>query len=419
MTKHIKEKAAKIIEKVGSILKIDLKYAIKGGFWLTFKQGIVALTALGLTIAFARLLDKQTFGAYKYILSIVSILTIPSLTGAYTAIVRAVAQGKEYEIKKSIKTRIYLGMIGSLGSLSLSIYYILRGNNLLGYSFLCSSLLIPFLEPLLTYDAFLIGKQDFKKQATLQIIAQLINTITVFGIIFFTNNLIIIVMAYLVSICATRGYLNYKILKKIPQKNTAEDDIISYGKHLSAIEILNIIIKYLDKILIFQFIGSAELAIYTIATAPLEYISTFIGNIQMLTLPKFSKNLDTNNNQKSFRKIMLIFGGLIALVTIIYITISPFLYSILFPTYPESVKYSQFFSLSLITAIAVIPFSYLQSKKSVKSLYYYNLASSIISTAILFASIHFGIFGIIIGRVVSRFIGLILVTDISKNITPS
>ena len=70
---------------------LDLKYFASGGFWTTLGQGINAILAFALTIAFANMIPKETYGIYRYILSIAGILNIFTLKGMNTAVVQAVA----------------------------------------------------------------------------------------------------------------------------------------------------------------------------------------------------------------------------------------------------------------------------------------------------------------------------------------
>ena len=77
----IKIKAYNLLRWSEKWTKTDMIYLARGGFWLTLGQVISSLSAFLLAIAFANLLPKETYGEYKYILSIASILAIPTLTG--------------------------------------------------------------------------------------------------------------------------------------------------------------------------------------------------------------------------------------------------------------------------------------------------------------------------------------------------
>ena len=73
--------------------KADMLYIAKGGFWVMFGQGMNAILSLGLLVAFANFLPKETYGTYRYILSIAGMLSIFTLTGMNSAVSRSVARG--------------------------------------------------------------------------------------------------------------------------------------------------------------------------------------------------------------------------------------------------------------------------------------------------------------------------------------
>ena len=74
-------------------IKTDMVYLARSGFWLLFGQGTTLLSVLALSIVFANFLPKETYGTYKYILSLTGIFSIFTLPGMTTALIRATARG--------------------------------------------------------------------------------------------------------------------------------------------------------------------------------------------------------------------------------------------------------------------------------------------------------------------------------------
>ena len=135
MTSNIKLRFYKLLRLSEKYTKTDMVYLTKGTFWLTLGQIISSASSFILAIAFANLLPKETYGVYKYILSIVSILNISTLSGINTAITQAVARKYEGSVIPAIKMKIYWGLFGSLASLILAGYYYFQGNITLTISF--------------------------------------------------------------------------------------------------------------------------------------------------------------------------------------------------------------------------------------------------------------------------------------------
>ena len=67
MIKKYKNSVYTFLRKTEKYTKTDMVYLASGGFWLSIKTALSILIALSLSIAFANLLPKETFGEYKYI----------------------------------------------------------------------------------------------------------------------------------------------------------------------------------------------------------------------------------------------------------------------------------------------------------------------------------------------------------------
>ena len=131
---------------------------------------------------------------------------------------------------------------------------------------------------------------------------------------------------------------------------------------------LNYITLYLDKILLFTFIGPAQLAIYSFAVLIPEQINNIAGNLNTLAIPKLTQKSREEikaNMMKKFWKLALLTGVIIVL----YIIIIPYFFKIFFPKYLSSVTYSQVFILTLISFPASLIGATFQAKMMKKELY--------------------------------------------------
>jgi O-antigen/teichoic acid export membrane protein len=191
---------------------------------------------------------------------------------------------------------------------------------------------------------------------------------------------------------------------------------ISYGKHLTVMDALNNIAAYLDKILVFHFIGPIELAVYSFATAPPEQIKGLLKNIEPLALPKLATKTK-REVKKTILSKSLKFGLFVAVGVIAYILLSPLLYKIFFPKYIESVFYSQIFSISLIGMIGTPIHIALQSQMAKKQLYQFNIYTSLIQITLMSFLLYFyGLLGLILARVITRFINIGILSFLVKKI---
>lgn len=415
MLKKLRTKTYNFLRWTEKWTKTDMIYFTKGGFWLTTGQMFSALSAFLLSIAFANLLPKETYGNYKYILSIASILSIPTLSGMTTALAQSVAKGYDGSLKLVLKTRIKWGLLSALASLILAGYYFYQGNNILTLSFLISAIFLPLMDPFNSYDALLVGKKLFRTSTRYNIIMKAVATIGMIGTLYLTKNIFLIIFSYFILYTSLRFIFLQFTIYKIRLNDQQDSKTISYGKHLSLMGVIDILAAQLDKILVFNFLGAIELGIYSFAIAMPEQIKGLLKGIQSLALPKFTQS-KYRENRKSIIIKMFKLSLLVSPIIIIYIIAAPYIFKIFFPQYLDSVLYSQIFSISLITISASLPVTFLQSQVATKKLWQMSLLSPTIQIFTLFIAIYFyGLIGMISARIINRFINLLIVTVMIEN----
>ncbi|MBT7228759.1 oligosaccharide flippase family protein, partial [Candidatus Parcubacteria bacterium] len=390
MFRSLQQKIYKLLKRSEKYTKTDMVYLAKGGFWLTLYQGFSILTGFLLAIAFANLLPKETYGTYKYILSIASLLSIPTLSGINTAITQAVARGFEQSFYPALKTKIKWGLLGGVASLFLALYYYTNDNNTLTISFLIVALFTPFMDPLSLYTSYLSGKKEFRILSKYNIITRVFDAIVLGVVIYFTSNLFLLVAAYFIANTTIRFIFFKLTTKNFPIHHKYDPSTLSYGKHLSLMNIITTIAGQLDKVLVFHYLGAVDLAIFSFAIIMPEHIKGIFKNINALAFPKFSENHTTAEIKKTIFKKM---GKLLILataITIVYVVASPYIFRWLFPEYIESIFYSQIFAISIILLpITGLMLTALQAQKAQKELYQFNIYSSITQIVILFFFIYF------------------------------
>ena len=347
MIGKIKTKIYKLLRWSEKYTKTDMVYLAKGGFWLTLGQIVSFVSVFLLAVVFANLLPKETYGTYKYILSIVGILTIPTLSGINTAILQAVARGYEGSFLPAIKTKIRWGLLGALGSLILATYYYYQSDTTLAISFLISGAFLPFMDTFPIYNALLQGKKIFDTSAKYTIITQIIATISMVITVLLNQSLFLILLAYFIPWTLLRFIFLKRTIKKIKPNNLQDKDTITYGKHLSLVGLFPTVVDQLDKILLFHFLGTASLAIYAFSLAPVVQFRSFLKSLTPLSLPKFANN-SKEEIKKTLPSKLIKFYFILIVVVIVYIVLIPYFFEIFFPQYMESVKYSQYFVLVLL-----------------------------------------------------------------------
>lgn len=393
----------------------DNVYLVKGGFWLSLGQIIENITSFFLAVAFANLLDPATYGNYQYILSLAGTLGICSLLSMGTAVIQATARGLEGSFYTAFMARLKWSSIGSLIALGLAIYFWSQGNATLPIPLLIVAAFLPLLNAANVYNAFLSGKKLFDVGTKYSIGNKIIPTLAMIIAIFLTKNLFLIVAVYFIS-NTLANYLFYWLTKSKFQPNTKEDpQTLTYGKHLSFAGIVSVIADYLDKILLFQFIGPVQLAVYSFAILLPDHIRSVVGNIPILALPKLASRSEEEIKKtimKKFWKLSL----LVVVITILYIALSPIFYKIFFSKYLDSLPYTQVFALSLLFIPASLLGTVFEAKMKTKKIYLLKFFSLFRIILFLILIPLYGIWGLIAARLGMQVLNLALTLFLLKRL---
>jgi len=404
---RLKNRSIEALRSLEKYTKTDMVYLAKGGFWLGIGQFIATGSAFLLSVAFANLISPESYGLYKFVLSINSLILITTLSGMDSAVTQAVSRGFDGTMEAGFKIKMKWGFLGSIISIIVAVYYLTQGNTILALCFGIISIFVPFTESSDIYNSLLWGKKLFNVQAKYNAINTLIILSSTTLALFITQNLYIVLATYLLALTLPNLFFINRTKKIYKENNEIDPDAIGYGKHLSIIGLLGLLVAQLDKILVFHYIGAVNLAIYSLAVAPTDQVKGLLKNINSLAMPKFSEKTVGQIKNSIWHKVWIL-SLIMIIVATGYIIFIPFLFKIFFPKYLASIIYSQVMSVSLIFAVlAGFLATVLESQKAQKELYKYNIYTNVINILVLFPLVYFyGIWGAIISRLIARIFSL-------------
>jgi len=357
--------------------KTDMLYLAKGTSWLGIGTGFSWTISLATMWAFANLIPKETYGAYQYILSIVDILAIFNLSGMDTAIARSVAQGRDQTLIHGIKEKIKWGFLGSTGLIIVGIYYLIKDNNVLGFSFIIASIFLPFWETLGVYINYLQGKKRFDLSSSYDVGAQFISAVIVIAALYFNKNLLVILTAYLIGWSMSRAFFFYLTLRRLPPNKASDPGAISYGKHLTAMSVFNSFSTSIDNVLLWHTAGPAPVAVYTFAKSIPFRLAGVTKIVNRLAFPKMATQ-EMGIIQKTLIPkvgLLTIVAGVIA---IMYAVAAPFIFKLFFPQYLEAIPFTQLLSLLVVLQPIGILLNPLTAHAKKNLLYTYNLGMPVL-----------------------------------------
>lgn len=371
-----------ILQKIESFLKTDASYLITGGFWLSSSKAVAMVVTLASSVVFANFLPEETYGVYRYIISLLALLALPTLKGVNTAVTTAVARGHDGSFLSGLQVKTRWSIIAACITAAVSAYYYYKGNYIFGHIFALSSILMPVLQISYLYVAVLNGKKAFKALSVHLAASRIFVAITLAVTVLLTSNLLLIFLVYFFSYILSQILSSIITWRQYITNDVIEQETTSYGKHLSLIQAVTVVANNIDKVLLFQFAGPAVLAGYYLALMPFKQLKNFVSTINTLALPKLSERSISVLRATLPTKLVKSFLVIIPIV-FAYVLLAPTIFSVLFPNYVDFVLVSQLFVLTLLLAPTSVIQTAMTALKLKKQLYFVSTSTAVIRVVLL------------------------------------
>lgn len=381
--------------------KTDMVFLAESGFWLNLNFVFVSLFSFLLSVAFANLLTKTEYGTYQYVLSISSLLAAFTFSGFNTAIIQATARGFEGTLRASMRPQLLWNIVPALAALAWSGYYALLGNPVLALGIACVGLSLPIVNTFNSYSAFLSGKQEFRIQSLYAIAGSAAYYACIFGAIFLVPRALPLVVVNLVVTAAASVFFYVRTIRRFKPGPATDPEALPYARHLSLMNALTMTANQVDNILVFHFLGAANLALYSIASLLPERLGSVFKPALLAAIPRFAqRGLMAVRGNIGRRLFLLFLATLIAAVA--YALVAPLFFRLVYPAYGDAIPYSQLYALTFVSFVGSLVNSAFFAHRKVRELYVLNSAVPLFQIALQAISIiFFGLWGLIGAKVVS------------------
>lgn len=398
---------------------LDMVYFASGGFWQTFGQVGSSLLSLVLILVFANLLPKETYGTYRYLISLAGILNIFTLTGMNQAVSQAVARGQQGILRATVNYQLKWNSLLMLVFWVAGAYYLVHENWAYGGALFILSVCTPLIAAFNTYSAYLSGRREFRLNNIFSVLATAIYVAGMVAAIILSGGVIWLVAAYAFSTLVGSVFFYVLTLRKFPAPDEPAGEVLKYGRHLTYIGLLAPLASQLDSVILNHFWGPAQLAVYSIATSIPNRAVPFVKSWVDVGFPKVAQKTPEELNRTFYQRIGL---GLVAGATIAaaYILVAPYLFKYLMPQYIDAVIYTQILSIMFIFAI---PNRYIGSllaaQKMSRQILAVNIMQSMLAISLyIVLGIWGGIMGLVIAQAIYAGLGLLISASVWRTIRP-
>ena len=418
MIQNLKQKVVEWLRWSEQYTRTDMVYLFKSGGWVTTSKICTSLGGLVLATAFANLIPPDTYGTYKFLVSAASIIGAFTLSGMGIAVAKAAARGFNSALRHGSLAKLRWSICMAAVGLGAAGYYYLQGNMTLSLGMMMIAVLYPFRSSSSVYESFLKGKKDFRRRSIYAIILEGVQVVSMVTALLLTNQVLWIFLVFLLANTLSSILFYLRTAAAYPQSGESRSDMITYGKHLSFVTIFKRIAKYIDKILVWHYLGGVELAVYAFAELPVSKMRSLAGSIWQTAFPKFSeKDLSTLQDTLDY-KVLLMAAGFVG-VAGVYILTAPFLFDLLFPEYMQSVPLTQFYALGLVLFAGRCYEKVLEAHARTRWIYIVQFTSNVVKIVTLLVLLPlYGVWGAILSllsfetsRVMLSYIGFMVSDD--------
>lgn len=350
------ERFATKVSEYSRRYQIDLAYIIKSQFWVYLAHGILLITGLATSVAFARLASQEILGQYNFIFAILAIVALLSIPGLGNAVLRSVARGNEGSFKAAVKTRFLWSLLTIPALLGIGGYYYYYNTPIIGIVLMISSVFFPFIHAPKLWVSFLQGKRRFSVLAKYGSIRFTINAIAVITILFLSPNRLILIVVANLAVNSFLTLLFYHRSQKYIKNRTEDNECKKYGYFLTTTEILGTIAQNIDKILIGTLLGAPQLAVYYIALVIPTRITSILKPAWTPFMPKFSQDdIKINHVLEKTKKIVLPLALATLGGSLMYWFFIDDIILLLFSSkYTESIIYSKILLVSVLASVPTV-----------------------------------------------------------------
>ncbi|MBN4055077.1 oligosaccharide flippase family protein [Acidimicrobium ferrooxidans] len=263
--KTIRESLSRFLVATQKYTGLDHAYFLKSGGW-SFLTFLVTQSAnLVLVLFLVRVLSHTQYGLYQFVLASCAILEIFSIPQMKTPITKFVSEGHPGVFLRGTYDRLKISLSGSLVSVLLGGYFQLIARNApLGNLFLVFAVLFPLIYSLDAFPVYMIGREQFGRRFRYLSLGELVIKGGAIAALLITRR-VGPVLATTWALTAVVNLISFLLVRRELLALEPGPKITSYGFKLAAISLISILATQLDKLILAQYLGLQQLALFAVA----------------------------------------------------------------------------------------------------------------------------------------------------------
>ena len=304
------------------------------------------------TILYARLLTPEQYGQFSYVMAMMTLFGFLSLQGIYTAVAQAAARGADGFMSTGTHARMRFSLLGTVAMAGIGFACWRSKGPDVAISCFIAAAVFPAFYAFENCWAILTGKKQFEKFAKFRAVQMLTTTGVTWLALLLTRS---VPWVFAANVCGTAltQLIFYRLcIRQLKTNDTVQPDSLSYGKRLSALQVVTCVESRLDQVVLGTFLPFAALGWFNMASrisdAMLQESWTAVAR---LLFPRLAECSEEEARRRARVWGAYLVAGFIVLAGLFWVFASWLLPWILGPAYLESVKLSRW--LILIGALGL------------------------------------------------------------------
>lgn len=387
-----------------------------------------SIVSLIMTFSFANLITPTQLGTYQYIISIVSIIGVISYTGVLNGIIRAVSR-HDFNFLPTAYTLLWKGSLYGAGvATCIGLYYLYYHNISLGLSIAIGGFLYLFTQVLYRYTSLFTALNEHTRVHMVLKLHAIAPLIFVLPFLLITDNPYLLTSLYFLgNACALMSSIWWTGMRKKEKdifKNLSLERVkseklyISYSIHQSIITLISTVAVNIDKIILFQFLGPTQTAVYYVVTSIPNRIRSILKQFEAFLFAKFARHQSKNAKRQMEHWSMLFLFLVIPLYGVYALTIGWF-FELFFSQYKSYAHLTIIYGLTLFCIVEMLPRSSLKAHAQNKTLYIVSVMTYVIHAFMVTIGVYIsGLLGAVVGATISKLTISLMTYLIGKYHTP-
>lgn len=394
-----------------SLIKKYRDLIANGGWVMGLNLGRQVLS-LVFVMVLVRVLSKDTFGHYQFVVAAIGFFGISTLPGIQSAIVQSVARGFDGTYRESVHIVLLWSLLGSVCLLALAVQQELAGERNTALALSIAAVLFPFAHGIINWTSYQAGKELFRQTSIYQGLGYAASYLGGMAAVLFIDPGFVLVVLITNAVLAVQNlWVTSRHLDRIDAKAPVEEGAIRYGLNASFAQVFNVTGNYIDKFLLFYLLAPEALAVYVIAERIPELLKKYMQSARQVLVPGFSRKARyTRKLDRQLNRAGLVIS---AGVLVIVFGVVPWAMPLLFTSaYEESVLYCQLLLGTLLVGqAATVKFTFIVSRLDARSFRGVTIGTNLVRvTASLALVPFFGIWGAIGATALYRLSTVLLVS---------